>query len=354
MKTILVAMIATAALALSAAGFAADAGTAATPAPAPAAVPAQPTAQAGSAPAVATAPAPAPHKVLGESKAENSAGYRLMKDRKYADAIARFQKAVEIDPLNKTAWNSLGVCQQKMYETGVGGGPALEAAVAAFRKSAEIDPTYNPDNLKNAQALAAQEKAWAEAAAKRQGQPARTPAATGDYRSYKLAGEEAEQEGDFAFAQANYERAEAVAGSPKGKGAAANWQGLMALNKRHDPKAAVEHLRRATALDPSNKYAWNNLGASLERLFDAGGGGKELVEEAVAAFRKMGEIDPGYKADNLAEAEALLTKLGGPSAPAAGAESSTTMATQTAPAAAPVQPNAQGRTEPAVATPAAK
>jgi tetratricopeptide (TPR) repeat protein len=291
----------------------------------------------GAEPAVATAPAakPAAHKVTGESSAENRAGFSLMKERKYAEAIARFQKAVQTDPLNKTAWNSLGVCQLKMYETGMSGTPALESALAAFQKVAEIDPAYHAENLSNAQALAGQEKAWGQAAAKRAGQPARTVALSGDYRAYKAAGDAAEQEGDIAFAQANYEKAEAVAGSPKGKSAAANWQGLLALNKGRDPRAAVEHLRRATTLDPAYKYAWNNLGVALRRLYDAGAGGKELIEEAVAAFRKVSEIDPAYKPENLAEADALLTELGGPSAPAAPQASATTTAPAAEPAPAP-------------------
>ncbi|MEK7477163.1 MAG: tetratricopeptide repeat protein [Candidatus Coatesbacteria bacterium] len=304
-------------------------------------------------PAVAAPAKAAPHKVTRESAAENRAGFDLMKDRKYAEAIERFQKAVQIDPLNKTAWNSLGVCQLRMYETGMSGLPALEGALAAFQKVAEIDPAYHAENLANAQALVAQEKAWSEAAAKRAGQPARTVAATGDYRAYKAAGEAAEQEGDLAFAQANYEKAEAVAGSSKGKSAAANWQGLLALNKGRNPKAAVDHLRRATTLDPAYKYAWNNLGVALRRLYDAEAGGKELIEEAVAAFRKVSEIDPAYKPENLAEADALLTELGGPSAPA-GADASATTTASAVPAAVPASPPSQGRTAPAVATPVAK
>jgi tetratricopeptide (TPR) repeat protein len=254
---------------------------------------------------------------------ENREGFNFMKDHKYAEAAARFQKAVQIDARNKKAWNNLGVCELRLYETGLSGTPALESAVTAFQKVAELDPAHKPENLASAQAFMTQEKAWAEAAAKRAGQPARTPAATGDYRAYKAAGEAAEAEGDMPFAQANYERAEGVATSAKGKSAAANFQGLLALRRR-DPKAAVDHLKRATGLDPANRYAWNNLGVALRLLFDAGAGGKELIEEAVAAFRKVSEIDPAYKPENLAEAEALLAELGGPSAPPAEAVSATT------------------------------
>jgi tetratricopeptide (TPR) repeat protein len=300
------------------------ANAAAPAAPAAATAPATPAVAAPAAPdasPASTAPV-APHKVKRESNTETRAGYDLMKARKYAEAISHFEKAVQIDELNKVAWNNLGTCQLKLYEAGAPGTAALDAALAAFQKVAAIDPAYHPENLTNVQALVAQEKAWADATAKRAGQPARTVAATGDYRSYRVAGEAAEQEGDFAFAAANYEKAEAVAGTPKGKGSAANLQGLLALRHR-DAKAAVEHLKRATSLDPTNKYAWNNLGVALLRLYDAGAGGKELVEAAVAAFAKVGEIDSAYKSENLSDATALLTELGGPSAPAAESASAT-------------------------------
>ena len=59
------------------------------------------------------------------------------------------------------------------------------------------------------------------------------------------------------------------------------------------------------------------------RLYESGAGGKELVEEAVAAFRKVSAIDSSYKPQNLAEAERLLAELGGLSAAAPPASSST-------------------------------
>jgi len=353
MKILCTAWITAAALALSAAVPATAADPTAKAGGGGAPVTAEEMAPEGSGPAAAPA---APYKPKGESVIENRDGFGLMKDHKYAEASRHFQKAVEIDARNKKAWNNLGVCQLKLYQTGISGTIALESAIAAFQKVAELDPAHKPENLAEAQGYMTREKGWADAAAKRAGQPARTPAATGDYRAYKTAGDAAEQEGDFALAQANFRRAEEVSTSAKGKSSAANFQGLLALNKQRDPKGAVEHLRRATGLDAANKYAWNNLGAALRLLFDSGAGGKELIEEAVNAFKKVGEIDPAYKPENLAETEALLEELGGPSTPPAQ-EPAATPAAAPAPVAAPTAKTAAPAAAPATppaAAPVAK
>ncbi len=265
----------------------------------------------------APAAKPAAPKISSASHAANKAGWELMKQRQWASALTQLETSVTADARNRVAWNNLGVCQLRLYETGQSGTPAVDAALAAFTKADALEPGTGAANIAAAKAYVDQEAAWATAAAARAAGPAREPAATGTYASYKSAGEAAESEGDFAFAQSNYERAEAVSAAKRSKSAAANFQGLLGLRRR-DPAAAVEHLRRATTLDPSNKFAWNNLGVALRRRWESGTGGRELLEESVAAFAKVAELDGGYKPGNLADARALLETLGpAPSATAA-------------------------------------
>ncbi len=248
-----------------------------------------------------------------KASAANGQGYVYMKWRKYAQAIPHLKRAIEIDPTLVVAWNNLGACHLTLYEAGASDKEALDSALSAFGKVAELDPDYQTF-AKTAQGYLDQEKAWAEAAAKRADQPPRTVAAEGTYSTYKVAGEAAEQEGDAALAQANFERSEATARGKRAKSAAANFQGLLALRQRKI-QVALKHSRRATELNSKNKYAWNNLGAALLKSLNAGAGGKELVEEAIAAYKKVAELDSAYKPGNLTLAESILAELGGPSQP---------------------------------------
>jgi len=266
----------------------------------------------------------------GRSNAANGMGLVCIKMHKPVEAVTHLERAVQADPSNKTAWNNLGSCQRTLYETGQAGPAALESAVAAFEKVAALDPSYKPDNLKQAQEMAAREKGWADAAAKRAGAPAATVPVGGTFQVLKAAGEKAEQEGDFILAKGCYEEAEKVSGTKKGKSSAANMLGLLALKQR-DPKAAVENFRRATTQDPTSKYAWNNLGVTLMDSCDAGLMGKEGAAEAVEAFKKVNELDPQFKPENLKRGEDMLAELGGAEKPAEAAAEQAAPATGAAP-----------------------
>lgn len=271
-----------------------------------------------------------------KSNAANGAGYALLKARKYSEAIPAYKRATELNPANKTAWNSLGYCNLKMYECGISGTESLGAAIESFTKATQLDPSFKADpnwkseNLQLAQASLDSAGKQDAAVAARAGKPATTDCP--DYKSCRDAGDKAEDAGDFEVAKACYEKAEASAPTKKGKAVSANLLGLLALKARN-PQAAVDSLRRATTLDAGSKLAWNNLGSALTRLYESGQGGKELVEESVNAFKKVAEIDPTYKTENLASAEKLLTELGGPAA-------SATPVVESAPATAPVEPAA--------------
>jgi len=287
-----------------------------------------------------------------KSNAANGAGFAWLKARKYADAIPAYQRATQLNGANKTAWNSLGYCNLKMYECGISGTEALGGAIEAFTKSTQLDPSFKADpnwkseNLKLAQASLEEADKWNAATAARAGKP--VSANCEDYKACREAGDKAESEGDFTTAKSLYEKAEAAAPTKKGKAVSANLLGLLALKAR-DPQAAVDNLRRSTTLDAGSKLAWNNLGSALTRLYESGKGGKELIEESVNAFNKMKGIDPTYKPENLAGAERLLTELGGPTVSATTPVDSAPAVAPTAPV-APVAPAAPAKPEAKKAT----
>lgn len=273
--------------------------------------------------ALATGPA-------GRANAANGAGFVFLKLRRYGEAIPHFTRAVASAPRHKVAWNNLGVCYLRRFESGASGTTELDSALAAFTAVAGIDPAFHPEHLRSVRELLAQEAACAPPASGTTmagsapaassttavaGGPEREalppPAPTGTFVSYRAAGDRAEDACAWELARANYERAEAVATTKRSRSAAANLLGLLALRTR-SPQAAVDALRRATLADPASKFAWNNLGVALMRLYDGGTGGKELIEQAVDAFARVAAIDAAYKPDNLAWSRAVLTELGGP------------------------------------------
>ena len=250
--------------------------------------------------------------------AAHGAGLALLRQRHYADAAERLDRAVAAAPRRVLSWKLLGVCRLKLYESGAAGTAALDSALAAFAQAEALDAGTGSDDRKLAEADLAREREWADAAAARADAPTRAPAPEGTFASYRGAGEQAEREGDPVLAVANYARAEAVASSPRAKAAAANLQGLVALARRA-PRDARAAFQRATELDPASKYAWNNLGVALLRVYDTGEGGRELLDAAAAAFARVAEIDAAYKAENRTWVAKLQADLGGaPSATLAG------------------------------------
>lgn len=246
----------------------------------------------------------------GKANAANGAAFVYMTQHKYQQAIPHLERAVKTDPTLAVAWNNMGICHLTMYQVGVFDRKALTVAEKAFWTAGQLDHPRASAGTDQIKIIRTREKAWAQAAKKRAGQPPRTVAETGTYRTYKAAGEAAEQEGDFAFAQANFERAETAASGKSSRSAAANFQGLLALRQRN-PKAALEHLQRATQSNAANKYAWNNLGSTLMKLFDAGDGGTERIKQAIEAFKKARRIDKTYRPENLTLAKAILAKVTG-------------------------------------------
>jgi tetratricopeptide (TPR) repeat protein len=284
-----------------------------------------------------------------KAAAANGGGHVFMKLRRYAEAIPHFERAVATDPGYKLAWSNLGVCHLRRYEAGLSGTESLDAALIALRTAAALDPAFHPESLRAAQDDAARELACAALSATladasattavTSGPPGgtpETPAGPGapaldtSFTGCRKAGEAAEAACQWDLARANYARAESLATTKRSACAAANFLGLLALRTRH-PAEAVDHLRRATVADPANKYAWNNLGVALMRLYDGGTGGKELIEQAVDAFQRVAVLDAAYKPDNLAWSRSILTELGGPTLSATAAQDSGTAAADSGP-----------------------
>lgn len=255
--------------------------------------------------APAEEPARAP---LATAASTNAEGYALMQAHRYPEAAEVLERAVAVNPRNKVAWANLGACRMTLYECGQAGAAAADQALVAYQKAAAIDPAYHADELKQAQAYADREHHWAEAAKAREGQSAQVPAANGLFREYGFEGDQAETDGNFTLAMANYQRAKEVAATDKGRSAAENWMGLLFLKQRK-PQEAVDHLRTATTLDAANKYAWNNLGAALRLQYESTGDRKVLAE-AAAAFKKTGALDPEYQKDNRTWADAAIAAAG--------------------------------------------
>ncbi len=291
----------------------------------------------------------------GKSAGANGAGFALLRFHRPADAIPHLERAVAADPANKVAWNNLGSALLTRYECGQGDRAVLARALEAFRKAGAIDSAYAAPNIALATSYDQQETAIADAVAARNGKPAAAPAATGNSRSYAAAGDAAEKAADPDLALANYARAEAVAGTGKGRANAANLSGLVEL-RRHRPEQALEHFRRATAADGTNRYAWNNRGAAARVAYSCGGD-RARLDEAVAAFKRVGEIDPAYRPENREWADKELALLAGPQ-PQTAAPAAESTAAAPAAAAAPTAPAApaappQAAAAPAPASPAA-
>jgi Flp pilus assembly protein TadD len=73
-------------------------------------------------------------RLLGRSKAQYLEGLRLYyREGRYEDAIAAFDRALEIDPTHAYAWNDRGVCLKALERN--------EEALASVTKAVELAPS---------------------------------------------------------------------------------------------------------------------------------------------------------------------------------------------------------------------
>ncbi len=227
-----------------------------------------------------------------KSQAVNAAGWALVKGRKWSEAKAMMQKAVELDPKNKVALANVGYTGLKMHEYGLGTEQDFEDAVAALEACSAIDPAYKAELLENAKTI------QSRLAGDKDVTPVPEPKAGLSYNEAKLGGDKAQAQGQYDLALRYFKKAEVASMTPKAKGAAANRQGLAMLEARR-PKEAVAHFERAVKAEPNEKIFLNNLGLAHWTLYDAGLGDNASLKMAVDAFYKANAMDASYHGDNL-------------------------------------------------------
>jgi len=122
-----------------------------------------------------------------------------------------------------------------------------------------------------------------------------------DTRELFVLGGEALANARYEEALALYTKAEGASATEKSRAAAANGAGRACLGLRKY-RDALERLERAVTVDPGIKVAWNNLGVCWMTMYRTGLSGVDALNAAIEAFRKMGELDPEYRPENLQEA----------------------------------------------------
>ena len=86
----------------------------------------------------------APAAAASEAQAHIDAGLKAYKRRRFAQAAAELQKAVEADPSSAAAHFYLGYAYYKMGEPSLRMNENKEKAKAEFAKAFELDPTFTP------------------------------------------------------------------------------------------------------------------------------------------------------------------------------------------------------------------
>ena len=173
--------------------------------------------------------------------AYNNLGNILSQKGRLDEALAIFQKALEIDPDDgKVHYNLGGALLQK---------GKVDEAIAHFQKAIEIDP--------------------------------HNPAAQDDLGSALL------QKGEIDEAIVHFQKSLEI--NPDN--ATVHYNLGIALLKKGEMDEAIAHFQRALEINPDDPAAWNDLGSTIFL--------KGRPDEAIAHFQKALEIKPDYvKAQN--------------------------------------------------------
>ena len=200
----------------------------------------------------------------------NNWGVALNGLRKYDEAIARFRKALELDPKRAAyPYSGWGEALRKQGK--------YDEAIAMFRKALDLDPKHKSayDNWGNA--LWDQGK-YDEAIARYQKAVELDPK---DSEAYNNWGEALRSQGKFDEAVAKYQKA--IEFDPKNAIAYNNWG--EALRSQAKYSEALAKYQQAIELDPGIALAYNNWGVLLNA--------QKKYDEAIARYQKAIELDPG-------------------------------------------------------------
>ncbi len=204
--------------------------------------------------------------VLHKEVACNLWGNVLNNQKKYDEAIAKYQKAIELDPKYAFPYNGWGnvLNQQKKYDE----------AIAKYQKAIELDPKYafpynGWGNVLN------QQKKYDEAIAKYQKAIELDPKSAFPYNGW----------GIVLYDQKKYDEAiakyqKAIELDPKSAVAYNGWGVVLYDQKKYDE--AIAKYQKAIELDPKYVAAYNNWSIVLREQ------GKN--DEADAKFQKAREL----------------------------------------------------------------
>ena len=181
--------------------------------------------------------------------ADAGLAYASLADRDFADAVARFDRVLRVSKAYAPALVGKG--------DALAGAGRMDEAVKSYREALAADPSL-ADVGRRVEVLAFRSQQAAVTVAR-----------------------EAAEAGRYEEAAAGYERA--IAASPD---SGLLYRELAGVERKHDqPDKALEHLRKAVALDPSDAKALVQVGEILEERGDVAG--------AVDAYAKAVAAEPG-------------------------------------------------------------
>jgi tetratricopeptide (TPR) repeat protein len=168
--------------------------------------------------------------------ARNLEGIMLADQHDYPGAIAKYQKAIELDPKYALAYYNWGVVLYDQHD--------YPGAIAKYQKAIELDPN--------------------------------------DALAYDTWGAALADQHDYLGAIAKYQKATEL--DPNYALTYYNWG--TALARQRDYKGAIAKYQKATELDPNYALAYDTWGNALDQQHD--------YADAIAKYQKATELDPNY------------------------------------------------------------
>jgi tetratricopeptide (TPR) repeat protein len=216
--------------------------------------------------------------------AHNNLGLALSQKGKVDEAIAQFQKALQINPDSAQAHNNLGAA---LFQKG-----NVDEAIAHYRMALQINPDYM--EAQNNLGLALLQKGNVDEAIAHYQQALQIDPDYAD--AHDNLGNALFQKGNVDEAIAQYQQALQI--NP-GFAQAHNNLGA-ALFQKGSVDEAIAHFQKALQINPDSANAHFNLGNALLQ--------KNNVDEAMAHFQRALQINPDYAQVHCNLGNALLRK----------------------------------------------